>query len=217
MQHAHISLNYYLPELSTDSALHYPTLPRGPPSATLVPTKMQLSEICEFLVNQKPTKLSSQLEVLELMFFADAQITIQAQTSKPRQNPKSPLKIRNLTSESQISPPNPKSHVKSTKTNNINLCFLFVVCCVLILLLLSFVNFWVISLAKHSFLCHDGKQQVRLLFMILFGKVMFCFSQCNSSTVHITCQHPMYLFTDNWRNFSTQPDILAITLFLVPR
>ena len=63
MQHAHISQKYYLPGLSADSALHYPTLPRGPPLATLAPKNIQLSEICELLVNQKPAKPLSQLEI----------------------------------------------------------------------------------------------------------------------------------------------------------
>ena len=104
MQHTHISLKYYLPGLSTDSALHYPTLPRGSPLATLAPKHIQLSYICELLVNQKPTKLLSQLEILEIAFVVDAQIRIQAQTPKTPQNPKSHLKIQNLPSESQISP-----------------------------------------------------------------------------------------------------------------
>ena len=105
MQHTHISQKYYLPGLSTDSALHYPTLPRGPPLATLAPKNIKLSEICELLVNQKPVKPFSQLEILEIMFVVDAQIRIQDQTPKSPENPKSHLKIQNLTS-------NPQKHVK---------------------------------------------------------------------------------------------------------
>ena len=67
-QHAHISQTYYLLGLSADSALHYPTLPRGPPLATLAPKSIQLPETCELLVNQKPAKPLSQFEVLDIMF-----------------------------------------------------------------------------------------------------------------------------------------------------
>ena len=63
---------------------------------------MQLSEIFELLVNQKPAKPLSQLEILEITFVVDAQIKIQAQTPKSPQHPKSHLKSR-------ISPQNPKS------------------------------------------------------------------------------------------------------------
>ena len=69
MQHTHISLRYPIPGLSIDSALPYPTLPRGPPLATLAPNNIQLSEICERLVNQTPAQLLSQLEILEIMLF----------------------------------------------------------------------------------------------------------------------------------------------------
>ena len=82
MQHTHISLTYYLPGLSTDSALHYPTLPRGPPLATLAPTNIQFSDTYKALVNQKPAKLLSQPEVLEITFIFGAQIRFQPQTPK---------------------------------------------------------------------------------------------------------------------------------------
>ena len=104
-----MSLRYSIPGLSIDSALHNPTLPRGPPLATLAPKNIQLSDICKALVNQKPAKPVSQLEILEITFIFDAQIKFQPQTPKSPQNPKSHLKIQNLTS-------NPKSHLKSTKT-----------------------------------------------------------------------------------------------------
>ena len=138
MQHTHISLKYYLPGLSTDSALHYPTLPRGPPLATLAPKNIQLSDICELLVNQKPTKLLSQLEILEIMLFVDAQIIIQAQTPKSPQNPKSHLQIQNLTSESQISS-NPQKPKWCFCWWLCRCCF----CCVF--------SVWGMSLAKRSF------------------------------------------------------------------
>ena len=51
----------------------------------------------------------------------DAQIRFQPQTPKPHQNPKSHLKIRNLTSKSKISPQNPKSQ----KTSDLLLNVLF--------------------------------------------------------------------------------------------
>ena len=112
MQHTHISQTCYLPGLATDSALHYPTLPKGPPLATLAPTNIQLSDICELLVNQKPAKPLSQLEILEIMFLL---LMPRSESKLKLQNH---LKIRNLTSKSKISPQNPKSHLKSTKTCN---------------------------------------------------------------------------------------------------
>ena len=61
--HAFLKNIIYVLGLSVDSALHYPTLPRGPPLATLAPKNIQLSEICELLVNQKHAKSVSQLEI----------------------------------------------------------------------------------------------------------------------------------------------------------
>ena len=59
-------LRYPIPGISIDSALPYPTLPRGPPLATLAPKSIQLSNICKVLVNQQPATLLSQLEILEI-------------------------------------------------------------------------------------------------------------------------------------------------------
>ena len=64
MQHTHIFLRY--PGLSIDSALPYPTLPMGPPLATLEAKSIQLSNICKALVNQQLVKLLSQFEILEI-------------------------------------------------------------------------------------------------------------------------------------------------------
>ena len=105
MQHTHICLRYPIPGLSIDSALPYPTLPRGPPLATLAPISIQLSNICKVLVNQKPATLLSQLEILEIKFIFDAQIKFQPQTPKSPQHAKSHLKFQNLTS-------NPQNRVK---------------------------------------------------------------------------------------------------------
>ena len=93
MQHTHICLRYPIPGLSIDSALPYPTLPRGPPLATLAPKSIQLPEICELLINETLAKLLSQFEILGISLFVDAQVRIQAQTPKSPQNPKSHLKI----------------------------------------------------------------------------------------------------------------------------
>ena len=109
MQHTRISLLYPIPGLSIDSAKHYPTLPSGPPLATLAPNNIQLSDICKVLVNQKPAKPVSQLEILEITFILDAQIKFQPQTPKSPQNPKSHLKFQNLTS-------NPQNRVKSLES-----------------------------------------------------------------------------------------------------
>ena len=171
MQYTHTFLKYYLPGLSADSALHYPTLPWGPPSATLAPKNIQLSDICKALVNQKPAKPLSQLEILESLFFVDAQIKIQAQTPKSPQHPKSHLKIKNLTSKSQIST---QIHKISKQMMLCLRCFLFNIvfdgcllfgCCGM-------------SLAKRSLLGYVGKQTVMLLLTFVWGKndVFFLFN-----------------------------------------
>ena len=194
MQHTHISLQYYLPGLSTDSALHYPTLPRGPTLATLAPRNIQFSEICELLVNQKPTKLLSQLEILEIMFFVDAQVRIQAHTPKS-QNQKSHLKVQNRTSESKISP-------QSTKTNKkwcCVWCFLFI-CFWCLLQLLRDVS----SETLMCVLCWKTKSDA--LFDVFWGKAVFCFSQRNSSEIHVTFQNPTYLLQKTSKTFQRNPN-----------
>ena len=141
MQHAHISQIYHLPGLSADSALHYPTLPRGPPLATLAPKSIQLSEICELLMNQKlakplsrleiqkPAKLLSQLEILEITLdFEKLQIFASyVYVWCPDQIPTSNSKIiskskQKITSKFKLS----FQHPISTTTNVIFVwCFLF--------------------------------------------------------------------------------------------
>ena len=121
MQHTHISLRYPIPGLSIDSALHYPTLPRGPPLATLAPKNIQLSDICKALVNQKPAKPVSQLEILEITCFLMPR-------SKSNLKLQNHLKIQNLTSKS-------KSLPKSTNINKNKVLF---VCCFVAVFFLLF-------------------------------------------------------------------------------
>ena len=124
-QHTYISLRYPIPGLSIDSALHYPTLPRGPPLATLAPKLLQLSDISKVLVNQKLAKPVSQLEILEITFIFDAQIKFQPQAPKSHQNPKSHFKFQNLTS-------NPQNRVKSVElvlNLFVELSFELIFCC----------------------------------------------------------------------------------------
>ena len=156
-------LRYPIPGISIDSALPYPTLPRGPPLATLAPKSIQLSNICKVLVNQKPATLSSQLEILEItldfekvtqllesyVYFwcpdqiprANSKITSNFQIW--HQNPKSGFKIPNLA---------PKS--KNNKNNKYYLCLnvLFKCCCLF--------SFWRTSLLKCSFWDYVGETQM---------------------------------------------------------
>ena len=91
-----MSLRYYIPGLSIDSALHNPTLPRGPPLATLAPKSIQLSDIYQALVNQKPAKPVSQFEIIEITnllmpgsksnFKLQNHLNIQNLNSKPKKS-----------------------------------------------------------------------------------------------------------------------------------
>ena len=159
MQHTHISLKHYLPGLSTDSAPHYPILPRGPPLATLAPNNIQLSEICERLVNQTPEQLLSQLEILEIMLFCwcpdqnpSSNSTITSKSKISPQNPKSHLKIQNLTSNPQ------KENVKPVEVV-VEVCFWSVVFEVLC-------SCWGMSIAKRWLCFNAAQNRLKFLFEV---------------------------------------------------
>ena len=105
MQHTHISLRYPIPGLSIDSALHYPTLPSGPPLATLAPKKHTTFRLLQSFCQPETCETVVTTRNPRNYVIVDAQIKIQPQTPKLPQNPKSHLKIQNLTS-------NPQKHVK---------------------------------------------------------------------------------------------------------
>ena len=109
MQHTHISLRYPIPGLSIDSALPCPTLPRGPPLATLAPTNIQLLNICKVSVNQKLAKPLSQLGILEITLdfeklrrFCKLDLFLMPR-SDPNPKLQNHFKIQNLTSNFKIS------------------------------------------------------------------------------------------------------------------
>ena len=112
MQHTHTCLRYTIPGLSIDSALPYPTLPRGPPLATLAPKTYNFQtsakfwstrNLRHFCHNSKSYKLRWILKsyaYFEKLCFFDAQIRFQLQIPKSLQTPKSCFKIPNLASKS---------------------------------------------------------------------------------------------------------------------
>ena len=173
MQHTHISLIYNLPGLFTDSALPYPTLPRGPPLATLAPTNIQLASICKVSVNQKPAKHFVTTRNPRNYDFVWC----------PDQIPTSNSKI---TSKSKTSPKHQNKHFNIQQFNNNKVMF-----CLMRLFDIYFdvlLSCWRMSLAKRSFVDYVGEtQQVMFVVGVCFWKsdVLFCLFQHSCSKIRV--------------------------------
>ena len=158
----------------------YPTLPRGPPLATLAPTSIQLSNICKAFVNQTPAKLLSQLEILEIRLdleklrrFWEVRVFLMPGSDsnlipKSLHNPKSHLKIQHLTSKSKT------SKTKSDVCFDVFFCF-------------KVIYFFTCSkmfLAKRSFLGYVGETQVMFCLMCSLNELYFLFNVVFQKSTH---------------------------------
>ena len=114
MQHTHTCLRYPIPGLSIDSALPYPTLPRGPPLATLAQNKHTTfkhlqsfgqPETCDIFVTTRNPRNHVGVGFWKVTQILKSYVYFWCPNQIPTSNSK-------ITSNSQILPQNPKSCLK---------------------------------------------------------------------------------------------------------